>query len=160
MYTLFSKSVYMELKIPPPLVALILGFLMWSVAREINVGLFNIEYQGTIALGFLFASIAIDLAAVIPFIKAKTTINPMKPKKATLLINTGIYQYSRNPMYLGSLVLLMALLIWLGNIFNLVVLLLFVGYITKFQIKPEEKVLIKLFSDDYKNYKSNVRRWL
>lgn len=150
----------MELKIPPPILALFLGFLMWSLAKNIDLGFFTFELQGIMALILLVTGIAIDIAAIIPFRIAKTTVNPMKPSKASQLVNTGIYKFSRNPMYLGSLVLLMALMVWLGNIINVVFLFLFIWYITRFQIKPEEKVLSTLFGEQYMLYKEQVRRWV
>ncbi|VAW93857.1 Putative protein-S-isoprenylcysteine methyltransferase [hydrothermal vent metagenome] len=150
----------MKLKIPPPLVGLFLGFLMWSFAKQISFGSIEFELSGMLSLIIVFAGLAIDIAAVIPFLRAKTTINPMKPNRASKLVNTGIYKYSRNPMYLGTLVLLTALTLWLGNAINVVFLGAFVWYITIFQIKPEEDVLEKLFSDEYLRYKMEVRRWI
>jgi len=150
----------MELKIPPPLVGVILGLLMWSLARQTDFGAITFEPGGTLALIVLFAGLAIDAAAIIPFLRVKTTVNPMKPGNASQLVNTGIYRYSRNPMYLGTLMLLTALTIWLGNILNIVFLYFFIWYITKFQIRPEEKVLEELFGEEYLHYKMKVRRWI
>ncbi len=150
----------MKLKIPPPLVGLFLGLLMWSLAKQTSFGSIEFGLSGSLSLVILFVGLAIDVAAVIPFFMAKTTINPMKPNRASRLVNTGIYKYSRNPMYLGTLVLLIALMIWLGNAINVIFLGVFVWYITMFQIKPEEKVLEELFGEKYLSYKTEVRRWI
>ena len=150
----------MELKIPPPLVGLILGLLMWSLAQQTSFSAITFELSETFALIALFVGLAIDAAAIIPFLLAKTTVNPMKPDNASQLVNTGIYKYSRNPMYLGTLVLLIALVIWLGNFINIIFLYFFIWYITTFQIKPEEEVLEKLFGEEYLRYKMKVRRWI
>ncbi len=94
------------------------------------------------------------------FRAASTTMNPMKPNTATQLVNAGVYKLSRNPMYLGTLFVLSAWAIWLGSPFNVAVLLFFVGYITTFQIIPEEKALEVLFPVEFGVYKSRVRRWI
>ncbi len=133
---------------------------MWGLAKQTSFGSIEFELSGKLSLVILFVGLAIDVAAIIPFLVAKTTVNPMKPGRASQLVTSGIYKYSRNPMYLGTLVLLMALMIWLGTAINIVFLALFVWYITIFQIKPEEKVLEELFADEYLNYKVKVRRWI
>ncbi len=150
----------MELKIPPPLVGLILGLLMWNLAQQTSFAAVTFELSETFALIVLFIGLAIDAAAIIPFLLAKTTVNPMKPDNASQLVNKGIYKYSRNPMYLGTLVLLIALVIWLGNFINIIFLYFFIWYITTFQIKSEEKVLENLFGEEYLRYKMKVRRWI
>ncbi len=150
----------MELKIPPPLLALFLGYLMWSFAKQVSYGAVEFEYLNALSLVTLFIGLSIELAAIIPFRLAKTTVNPMKPNTASRIISSGIYSYSRNPMYLGTLTLLLALTFWLGNVFNILFLIVFIGYITKFQIKPEERILEELFAEEYILYRKKVRRWL
>jgi protein-S-isoprenylcysteine O-methyltransferase Ste14 len=98
--------------------------------------------------------------AIISFIKIKTTINPRPPKNTNQLVTAGLYRYSRNPMYLGLLFLLFGAALWLGNPANIFVLLLFLLFITLFQIKPEEEILCKNFGSDYRHYCEKVRRWL
>ncbi|MEZ9369130.1 isoprenylcysteine carboxylmethyltransferase family protein [Shewanella sp. 10N.286.51.B2] len=106
-------------------------------------------------LGVVFA-----LAGVISFKKHKTTVNPVNTKNVTTLINSGIYRYSRNPMYVGMLMALLGYCLYLSNPINLITLILFVWYMNKFQIKPEEVLLTSIFGNDYIRYKQSVRRWL
>lgn len=150
----------MKLKILPPLQALITVFLMWGLAQLAPFAHIFIPGKMIIVLFFLITGSLIDLSAIYVFIKAKTTVNPMKPNTTSTLVSNGIFRYSRNPMYLGMLLLLTAWAIWLGNIFNIVLLILFMLYITFFQIKPEEDALSKLFGDQFSQYCATTRRWL
>jgi protein-S-isoprenylcysteine O-methyltransferase Ste14 len=146
--------------IPPPVVALLLGAAMWAVARFLPWGRFEFAVQIPLAIVLLAVGLMIALAAVVPFITAKTTINPMRPERASSLITDGIYRYSRNPIYLADAVLLAALAMSLGNIVNCLILLLFLWIIQRFQIAAEERALSKLFGERYTAYCSKVRRWL
>lgn len=94
------------------------------------------------------------------FRKAETTINPVTPEQSVRLVTTGIYNYSRNPMYIGFLVWLIACVIYVGNIVNLILLPLFVMLVNRLYILPEEKALEKLFQDEFREYKKRVRRWV
>jgi protein-S-isoprenylcysteine O-methyltransferase Ste14 len=84
----------------------------------------------------------------------------MKPQKATTVVTTGIYQYTRNPMYLGLFLFLAALAVKLGNPTAMPFLPAFVAYMNRFQIAPEERILEAQFGDTYTDYKSRVRRWI
>ncbi|MEO1475370.1 MAG: isoprenylcysteine carboxylmethyltransferase family protein, partial [Pseudomonadota bacterium] len=90
----------------------------------------------------------------------RTTVNPLRPDKATHLVVTGLYRISRNPMYLGLAILLTGWGLYLGDAANLAVLAAFIGFITIFQIKPEEEILRSKFGDDYIDYCRRVRRWI
>jgi len=88
-------------------------------------------------------------------------VNPTKPSDASSLVVQGIYRVSRNPMYLGVLLLLIAWGIYLEHLIVVFVLpAAFVIYMNKFQIEPEEQALQKLFGDDFASYKKKVRRWI
>ena len=100
------------------------------------------------------------LAGVVAFRRANTTVNPMKPDTTKSLVVSGIYGYTRNPMYLGFLLLLMAWAGALSNVLALGSLLAFVLYMNRFQILPEERMLASRFSQDYAEYRARVRRWL
>ncbi len=100
------------------------------------------------------------MIAIISFIKTKTTINPRSPQNLHQLVPTGLYRFSRNPMYLGLFCLLLGSVICLGNPLNIFLLLIFLVVITLFQIRPEEKILNKKFGDTYQHYCRQVRSWL
>ncbi len=150
----------MRLLIPPPLQGLIALAAMWGIAR-LAPGL-GMEFPARrgLAFAFLGAGLAIELVAVGAFIAAKTTVNPLKPDRASRLVTRGLYRISRNPMYLGLLLLLTGLALWFGNPLNIAVLALFVWYVTIFQIRPEEDALAEKFGAEFDAYRAKVRRWI
>lgn len=150
----------MTLCIPPPLQAVIVAVLMMLTARLSPPAALAFAGQGMISILFASAGLALGIAAVGLFGRAKTTVTPLKPEKASALVITGPYRFTRNPMYLGLVLLLTGWGLWLGNPANLIWLAGFVFYITAFQIKPEEAALRAKFGADYAAYCQRVRRWL
>jgi len=150
----------MKLLIPPPVVVAVFGVLMWLIARYVESGRFSFGLQTSLAAALLVIGLILMAAAIRSFVAAKTTVNPLKPSKASHLVMSGAFAWSRNPIYLGDLVLLTALALWLGHAAAFLMLPLFVFYINRFQIIPEEQALDKLFGDEYRAYKAKVRRWL
>ncbi len=150
----------LELTVPPPLVMLAAGVLMWALARfSPAVTLpYPMRIAGVLMLTGLGAAIAI--AGVIGFRRANTTIHPLQPERTTALVQSGIYRYSRNPMYLGLVCLLLAWALWLSAPVALIGPLIFVGWIQQFQIRPEERALSDRFGDEFDAYRQRVRRWL
>jgi protein-S-isoprenylcysteine O-methyltransferase Ste14 len=146
--------------VPPPIIVLILGAAMWAVAHYLPWGRFEFEGRMSLAVSVLTAGFLIAFAAIVSFINAKTTINPMRPERASSLITGGIYRYSRNPIYLADALILAALAVWLGNVFNYLILLIFLWNIQHVQIAAEERALTQRFGERYAAYCSNVRRWL
>ena len=150
----------MRLIIPPPLQGLIFGAAMWQLADIFpQFGLSFPGQQFIAGIGFVIG-LGIELIAVRAFFAAKTTVNPLRPETANMLVISGLYEVSRNPMYLGLLIFLTGWSIWLGNPLNAILLVGFVAYITYSQIKPEEAVLREKFGADYTDYCSRVRRWI
>ncbi|MEA1786893.1 isoprenylcysteine carboxylmethyltransferase family protein [Arenibacter sp. GZD96] len=149
----------MKLKIPPVVVTFVFGLFMYALATFLPVGYF--EFFGRLFLVYLatFGALTLGILAVWKFFKAKTTINPATPKNTSQLVTRGVYRYSRNPMYLALLLVLIGWGLWLGNAFNSLILAGFVGYMNKFQIIPEEQILIQLFGKPYQKYLTEVRRW-
>tara|TARA_B100000989_G_scaffold75546_1_gene53468 strand:- start:582 stop:1037 length:456 start_codon:yes stop_codon:yes gene_type:complete len=145
-------------KIPPPLVALVFSFLIISTK--------NTFPKVEIVWGFIIGSISIIfgliviLSAIILFKKNKTTISPLNPSNATKLIVHGLYNFSRNPMYLGLLLVLSGISIIQNPIGGLLFISSFISYLNHFQIIPEENAMLDLFKDDFLKYKENVRRWI
>ena len=150
----------MKLLIPPPILTLMSAILMLILSKYFNKANFSLNQHNHFALFFLIVAIIIILISILKFIKVSTTISPLKPNKTSILVDSGIYKYTRNPMYLGLLLILFSLFFYLKNFLSFLVLPLFVIYITKNQILPEEKVLENLFGDQYKKYKNKVRRWI
>lgn len=150
----------MKLLIPPPIIALLCGLAMWGIAEVFPQTRLTFSFQMALASAFVAVGLAFDLISIGAFRKAKTTVTPLAPEKATSLVVTGLYRYTRNPMYLGLLLILSGIAIWLGSPVNGAILIAFVGYITAFQIAPEEARLTELFGSDYERYRARVRRWL
>ena len=149
----------MKLKIPPPLVTLIFAAIMYVLAKFLPIGYF--DFFGRIYVAYTLAGFAIliMMISILQFFVAKTTTSPVSPSKAKKLVTNGIYQYSRNPMYLSMLLSLLTIGLWLGNAFNVLIAAAFVSYMNKFQIIPEEQALTKIFDKEYKQYCILVRRW-
>lgn len=150
----------LELKIPPPLVAVLAGIAMWFAAR---VGpSVQLPLSVRIAAFVIIALVGGATAAAgdLAFRRAKTTINPLRPEKATALVTAGIYRFTRNPMYLGLALVLLGWAAFLGSLLALAGPIAFVLYIDRFQIAPEERVLLAKFGSAYAQYKARVRRWL
>jgi protein-S-isoprenylcysteine O-methyltransferase Ste14 len=150
----------LELKVPPPVVALLVAAAMWGISM---IGA-PIEVprvvRHVVAATIAMAGGCISLAGVIWIRRAKTTVNPLKPEKTSSLVTAGIYRFTRNPMYLGLLCVLLAWAVFLSSAWALFGPVAFVLYIDRFQIAPEERVLATVFGAAYSQYKARVRRWL
>lgn len=147
------------LKLPIALVV-IFALIMFTVEfANINTKL-NIPFQSLLAVIIFIIGIAIIAVGGYSFRKANTTVNPTQPENATRLVRTGIYRISRNPMYIGFFLWLLACAVFIGNVLNLFLLPVFVILVNKLYILPEEKALQKLFDSEFLNYKKQVRRWL
>jgi protein-S-isoprenylcysteine O-methyltransferase Ste14 len=150
----------LELKVPPPVVALLIAAAMGGIgvlAPPIEV-LRSIRYIVTAA--FALAGGSFSLAGVISFRRARTTINPLKPETASSLVTAGVYRFTRNPMYVGLLLVLVAWAAFLASAWALAGPLAFVLFIHRFQIVPEERILAGVFGAQYAEYRAKVRRWL
>jgi len=151
---------FLELKVPPPVVALLTAALMWLCAWAVPAFGFLFPARDLYAIGLAVAGVVADVLAIVSFVRARTTVNPMKPASSSSLVVSGIYKLTRNPMYLGSLLFLAAWAIYLSNVLALLLLPAFVLYINHFQITPEERVLAALFGQEFAAYKARTRRWL
>ena len=106
------------------------------------------------------AALLIGLSAVFGFHRAKTTVNPLKPEASTALVTGGVYRWTRNPMYLAMLLVLIGWACIVSNWAALAILPLFVIYLNRFQIEPEERALQSRFGAEFESYRRKVRRWL
>jgi protein-S-isoprenylcysteine O-methyltransferase Ste14 len=150
----------LELKIPPPVVALLCALAAWQIA--VRVPGLAFDFPGRVALAVALATLglAIDFLSLLRFLSARTTINPLRPGNASALVAHGLYRYTRNPMYLGLLLVLTAWTLYQGNLIGFAVLPVFVAYLTRFQIVPEERLLAAKFGASYEAYRRAVRRWV
>jgi protein-S-isoprenylcysteine O-methyltransferase Ste14 len=150
----------LELTVPPPVVILITAALMWVVHRAVPGLDFVLPAHSFFAIILAAVGFITGTTGVLTFRRAKTTIDPTKPQLASSLVTWGIYAITRNPMYLGGLVVLSGWAIFLSNALAFLFLPAFVQYINRFQIKPEERTLTGLFGHEYLAYQDRVRRWL
>lgn len=151
--------VFLQNKIPPPLVTIGFASLMWVMAQYQSLpvaGYWHLVFAGL----YFIAGLVIAILAIKQFKQVQTTVNPIKPEAASSLVTTGIYQYSRNPMYLGLLCLLLAWAMFLASPLCLLGVLGFVWFITRFQILPEEEAMGMLFGEAFIKYRRKVRRWI
>ena len=149
-----------EIKIPPAIITLLSFFMIWAIA---SFKIFELDWikvlSPYLSVILLILSILLLLFASYSFYKSKTSFNPISPENASSLVTSGIYRISRNPMYAGFLLLLVAWWLYLGELLSVIGCLFFISYLNKFQIESEERVLEKLFGEEYRLYKSRVRRW-
>lgn len=150
----------LELKVPPPIVTLVLALLMWLTPAV--SGIVQVPYAARVlcAVVLVCLGLGISIAGVLAFRRAKTTVNPVKASLTSSLVIRGVYRCTRNPMYAGFLLILLAWAVFLANPITVLWVFLFVLYITRFQIIPEERVLVSLFGAEYEAYKGRVRRWV
>jgi protein-S-isoprenylcysteine O-methyltransferase Ste14 len=150
----------LETKIPPPAVALGLALLMWATSRLAEPIQVSLAIRLSLALSLVVIGQCISVGGMVSFRRAKTTINPFNPTAASSLVTSGVYRFTRNPMYVGLLLTLFAWAVFLSSLPSVAFLPLFVLYINQFQIKPEERVLSSLFGSEYVAYQKRVRRWI
>jgi protein-S-isoprenylcysteine O-methyltransferase Ste14 len=151
---------WLDVKIPPPIVGVLVAIAMWAIAKA---GLqFSLEshVRYTIVGILIVTGIAFDLLGLAAFRASRTTVNPLKPDHASALVTGGIYRFTRNPMYVGAMLLLLAWGIYLSTLLSIAGPAFFVVYITRFQIQPEERALKNIFGEEFSSYGKRVRRWL
>lgn len=142
----------------PPIYHVIAIFIM--VALNLVFPLKEIISSPHKYLGFTFVLIGtgMSLGGAFMFGKAKTPIRPFK--KSTQLLTTGLYRYTRNPIYLGMILVLFGVFILLGSITPFLVIPSFVWLIQRKFVAVEEKHLEETFGQQYRAYKQTVRRWI
>lgn len=150
----------LEHKVPPPIVAALVGAAMWAAARIAPALQIEGNLRFAIAGAFFLLGVIVTALGFMAFRRAKTTINPLEPEAATSLVTGGIYRYTRNPMYVGFAALLLGWAVYLAVPWVLLGPVAFILFITRFQIIPEERALSSKFGREYGEYQERVRRWL
>ena len=145
----------LDTKIPPP----ILTIITLSIIYLFDLNEYNLNTD-IISIITLFIGLIFIISAVIQFINRKTTVNPTKPHKTSTLVITGTYKITRNPMYLGMLLIIISFALYNASIISIILIPLFIFYINKFQIEPEEFEMRKKFGKEYEDYCKKVDRWI
>lgn len=151
---------FLDTKIPPPVVTAALAVLMWAVERRFPTLTLRVPLGSELGAVIALAGLALEVVALVTFRRVCTTVNPLRPAQATSLVTRGIYRFTRNPIYVGDLLVLLGWAVYLGNLAALVLTPLFVAYIEHFQIRPEERILAEKFGSPYDDYRARVRRWI
>ena len=149
----------LENRIPPPLVAALLALCMWLLAGSSPALAGNTIILAVAVASVVLVGISFCVSGVIGFRRARTTVNPLQPHKASALVTSGVYRISRNPMYVGFAFLLLGWAVALGEPLAFLGVPAFVLFITRFQILPEERALTTLFGVEFERYCTTVRRW-
>ena len=150
----------LELKIPPVLVTILFVILMWLFSMLLPGIQISAQFKMLVCVVLAGVGAFFSVAAVLSFRKASTTVNPITPEACSSLVISGVYKVTRNPMYLGLWLFLLAWGLFLSNLYSLVLSAGFVLYMNRLQIQPEEKALEACFGAEYLAYKNQVRRWL
>ena len=150
----------LKLRIPPPFYALTVALIMWLASQYFPVAKLIESPWNNIGIAMIVLAGLMDFTSLYLFFKKKTTPNPMKPEFTTGLVTNGMYKISRNPMYLGMLMMLLGFAVYLGQLTPFLIIPAFYIVITEMQIKPEEQILEEKFGEEYLEYKNKVRRWL
>ncbi|WP_205854983.1 methyltransferase family protein [Piscinibacter defluvii] len=133
---------------------------MWVLARWWPLIRFEVPWPALSGLFVASLGGVVSSAGMREFKRAKTTVNPLHPDRATSLVTSGIYRFTRNPMYVGIVFVLLGCFVAFGAASALLGLPVFIGYITLYQIQPEERALLAKFGSEYASYTAQVRRWL
>lgn len=149
-----------KLRVPPVALFVVCALLMWAVAAWLPSWRITLPGRTVVAVLLLLAAGAIGIAGVRAFGRARTTVNPLQPEKASALVTSGIYRRTRNPMYVALAIALLGWALWLQHPLALLGVAAFVAWIDRFQIAPEERALHALFGTEFERYCGEVRRWL
>ena len=150
----------MNLRIPPVAQFVACALLSWALSSVFAE--LALSWSGMLFLAAVFMTLGIVTLtiAVAAFVRASTTVNPMAPEQAKHLVTNGLYRYSRNPMYLGLLCVLLGSAFYSENLAAFMGPVLFVWLMTELQIKPEERALQLKFGEAFADYRRTTRRWI
>ena len=148
---------WLSLRVPPVALSALFAAAMWFLPDVLMI-----KTPGGWMVAIVLATLggAFCIAGVLAFRQAKTTVNPVNPETSTALVVHGVFRLTRNPMYLGFTFLLLAFAVWLGKMPAMLLVALFMAYLQRFQIRPEEDALNVRFGASFDAYRHQVRRWL
>jgi len=149
-------------RFPPVLVWLVVGALMALCARLVpSAPLPLSNTTGVVLIGASTAlGVTFAVAAVVQFGRAQTTVDPRMPDNASALVTSGVFRFTRNPMYLGLSLLLAAWALKLNHPVALAGPPLFVLWIDRMQIPFEERAMSARFGEAFDRYCRTTRRWI
>lgn len=150
----------LALKVPPVAQVIITAAAMYGVSKMVPALTFSLNGSTALAVALGVMGLSLGIMGVTQFRIAQTTPNPQALEKVSSLVTSGVYQYSRNPMYVGLVLILLGWAFYLSHLLAFVLLPIFILYITRFQIQPEERMMAQKFGKTYQDYLNKVRRWI
>ncbi|WP_372829133.1 isoprenylcysteine carboxylmethyltransferase family protein [Psychrobacter maritimus] len=150
----------LALKVPPVAQVIITAAAMYGVSKMVPALTFSLNGSTALAVGLGVMGMSLGVMGVTQFRIAQTTPNPQALEKVSSLVTSGIYRYSRNPMYLGLVLILLGWAFYLSHFLSFVLLPVFILYMKRFQIQPEEQMMARKFGKTYQAYLNKVRRWI
>ncbi|WP_201502122.1 MULTISPECIES: methyltransferase family protein [Psychrobacter] len=150
----------LALKVPPVAQVIITAAAMYGVSKMVPALTFSLNGSTALAVGLGVMGLSLGIMGVTQFRIAQTTPNPQALEQVSSLVTSGVYQYSRNPMYVGLVLILLGWAFYLSHFLAFVLLPIFILYITRFQIQPEERMMAQKFGKTYQDYLNKVRRWI
>jgi len=151
---------WLEHRIPPPVVGVLIGAAMWALARATSVLEVQLYLRIAAASVFIVAGLTIAGLGAVAFRNASTTVNPLRPESTSSMVVSGVYALTRNPMYVGFALVLVGWGAYLAAPAAFLGPVVFIAFITRFQIIPEERALSAKFGREFAEYTAKVRRWL
>lgn len=142
----------------PPIVALLFIVIAYVLGRFVALPFIPSMIWRSFGLLLTFIGFLLGIGALIEFRRARTSLDPHGSTKQ--VVTAGIYRFTRNPIYLGFLLMVIGLPLNSGLIWGIVLAPLYIIAMTRLVIEHEEAYLEKKFKDQYTGYKSRVRRWL
>ena len=153
-----NQQDYASVKIHPPILLLIHIGVAWLLGKFITLPIVVSPLFKNIGLGLAGIGFLLGLLALYAFTKARTTVNPHGSVRT--IVSSGVYRFTRNPIYLGMTFMLIGFPLAFGNVWGIPLVLAFIPLMNKLVIRHEEAYLEKKFGEAYTGYKSRVRRWL
>lgn len=150
----------LALKVPPVAQVIITAAAMYGVSKMVPALTFSLNGSTALAVGLGVMGLSLGIMGVTQFRIAQTTPNPQALEQVSSLVTSGVYQYSRNPMYVGLVLILLGWAFYLSHFLAFVLLPIFILYMTRFQIQPEERMMAQKFGKIYQDYLNKVRRWI
>ncbi|GAB5347932.1 methyltransferase family protein [Alteriqipengyuania sp. 357] len=147
-----------KVRFPPPVI--VLGSLLLGFAADRLLGLAPIELVVLRPIGVVIAALGLAIlgSGLTGFLRAGTDPEPWK--RDTALVTSGLYRITRNPMYLGMVMVQLGIALFARNIGALASVPLAIVLVDRFVIAREEPHLLATFGDQYRGYCKRVRRWL
>lgn len=150
----------LELRVPPLLLTALFGIGMALVSRVLPSLQAEIPARSPVSIFLAATGTLLAVVALMQFRREQTTVDPRFPSRTARLVTGGVYRFTRNPMYFGFALALGGWTLWLAHPLSAIGLPLYVAYLDRFQIDPEERWLQQKFAEEFCAYQACVRRWI